>query len=463
MPAIVILVMLISLCVLDGCQGIHRGAPALPNPMAGLDVKEYAGSALSGPLAQSAPQAELAAAWSVQAKVIAVRTLPPAGFDPIGPLARLVINDGGSDLIAPSTRLTYSARIHTPASNEPLVLDANGSDPSRQIDLGTLRAEVAPGTTAAFDVAQPSASSDSPQRQRISVEIDRAKGEQGYNLSLTSFDRRSSNAMQLVRETLVIHRVPAAAGEDRVALAVPMTFLASRVSGVVIEVSISSRQPDAHSIADFKARLDDSAARVADALKRAPQDEADLDISAALNTLTRSNDNPRATLAYLAQLSSARLSERVVLVADPQLVSLISKAVREAVPRLAARDRRTVGWMLDRATIKSISSLKEEQAAQLLPPVEGALETFAGQAGHELDVLQSLADKSTSSDDLYNRLVAEHLIYLEDNSAAIRVRAFDWLRTRGAAPPGYDPLGSNRARRDALDRMQESATQPVRS
>lgn len=427
--------------------------------MAKLSVDEYCGSALSGPLGQSVQQVDLATAWSIRANVIAVKTLPLSGFDSIGPLARLIINDGGSELIAPSTRLAYSARIRALKAGESF--DATARDPSREVDLGTVQAKVAPGATGAFNIAQPSDSIDSSNRQRISVEIDRARGEDGYNISLTSFDRKSPGALQIVREMLVIHRIPGAPNQDHFALAIPMTFSTSQAAGVVIDISIDTRPPDARSIAELKTRLDASAARVAQKLKASPQNAADLDVSAALDSVARSNDNPRATLTYLAQLTGAGLSESVSLVADKQLLLLISKAIREAIPRLAARDRQTVGWMLDRATIKTISSLKEDQAAQMLPPVKGALETFAGQAGYELDVLQSLADKSTSSSDFYNHLVAEHLIYLEDNSAAARVRAFDWLRARGAAPAGYDPLAPNRARRDALDKMQEAATQPA--
>jgi hypothetical protein len=40
---------------------------------------------------------------------------------------------------------------------------------------------------------------------------------------------------------------------------------------------------------------------------------------------------------------------------------------------------------------------------------------------------------------------------LEDSSPASRVRAFDWLTARGRAPAGYDPLGTPRQRRAALE------------
>ena len=453
-----ILILLISISVLPGCQFGHHPPPALQNPGAKISIEEFSGSVLSGPLAQSVEQAELTTTWSIQAHVLAVTSLPTQGFYPAGPLARLIINDGGGDLIAPSARLTYTARIRNLNPNEPF--DPAANDPSRQVNLGSLIGNLAPQTTAALDIAQSSDSPDGAQRHRIRIELDRIKGEDGYDLALTSFDRKANDRSQELRETLVIHRLPTG-DQDHLALAVPMTFAASPATGLVIDISIDTRPADAQSIADFKTRLDASAAPVAQKLKTSPADAADLDISAALDELARSNNNPRATLAYLAQMSGAQLSESVVLVADTQLLTLISKGVREAIPRLPSRNRLTVGWMLDRATINTVSSLKEDQAARMLPPVQGVLETFAGEAGYELDVLKSLANKSTSSGDLYNHLIAEHLIYLEDNSTSARVRAFDWLKARNAAPPGYDPLAPNRARRDALDKFQEATTQPA--
>ena len=47
-------------------------------------------------------------------------------------------------------------------------------------------------------------------------------------------------------------------------------------------------------------------------------------------------------------------------------------------------------------------------------------------------------------------MIVENRIYLEDNSPASRVRAYDWLKARGAAPKGFDPLANPRDRREAL-------------
>jgi len=57
------------------------------------------------------------------------------------------------------------------------------------------------------------------------------------------------------------------------------------------------------------------------------------------------------------------------------------------------------------------------------------------------------------------RVIAENLIYLEDASPASRVRAYDWLQSRGRAPAGFDPLGTPRERRDALEKARSAAAE----
>jgi hypothetical protein len=72
-----------------------------------------------------------------------------------------------------------------------------------------------------------------------------------------------------------------------------------------------------------------------------------------------------------------------------------------------------------------------------------------------------LAKQSVNSDDLYARIIAEQQIALEDNSPAVRVRAYDWLNERGAGPADYNPLGPARERRAAIDKYHDiQATHP---
>ena len=73
-----------------------------------------------------------------------------------------------------------------------------------------------------------------------------------------------------------------------------------------------------------------------------------------------------------------------------------------------------------------------------------------GEVGRSSATLADVLAGATSLASWKARLSAENRIFLEDASPAVRVRAFDWLNVRGAAPEGFDPLASLAARRAAL-------------
>jgi hypothetical protein len=99
------------------------------------------------------------------------------------------------------------------------------------------------------------------------------------------------------------------------------------------------------------------------------------------------------------------------------------------------------------------------QATEKLPPeLASVLTRFAGEAGRHDSSLEDLSKNAHSQDELAARMIAENLIYLEDNSPSARVRAFDWLTAHHHAPAGYDPLGPLKERRAALDRATSVAT-----
>jgi hypothetical protein len=166
-------------------------------------------------------------------------------------------------------------------------------------------------------------------------------------------------------------------------------------------------------------------------------------------------------LLFLSERTAAQLTHAVALVADDRLLQLIAGDMQSRLGQMTARDHRSIAWLLDRATIGSLATVKEEDASRVLPPIQGALSIYAGEAGRQLDVLRSLAGEATSSEDLYNRITAENLILLEESSPGLRVRAYDWLRAAGKAPEGFDPLASPQDRRAALERARTPATQPT--
>ncbi len=467
---------LLSLGFACGCQfGGHREEPPLANPQANFAVRQFAGTPLSGELTQSIDDVAAQQAWGVAVRVIAVKQLPVAGFGGIGPLARLVLSDDSSDLMAPSSRLVYSTSFRTlePGTS----LDSMLGDAKSWTEISTSRGAVAPGTALSIGISQPVVAAQT-KRLQVNIGMFRLPNKDGYQLAISSLDRvvvrtpRSTTnpdpgtppaapiaqPMKDVNETVIVPQ-PAPAGQSRIVLALPMDFAGSEATGLVIDLAIDTKPSDAGEVArNLKTEVDASAARAAARSTHAAATSDDLAITAMFDSLATAGSAPRAALVYLAQHLNARLAESVALVADDKVLALIAKSVRDKWVASSTRDRATMAWMVDRATIQVVASIKDDDNSHSLAAVQGALETYAGEAGRHLDLLQSLANASNSSEDLDHRLIAEHLNDLEDNSLAMRVRAFDWLTSRHAAPADFDPMASAKKRRATLERFHDAAT-----
>jgi hypothetical protein len=112
------------------------------------------------------------------------------------------------------------------------------------------------------------------------------------------------------------------------------------------------------------------------------------------------------------------------------------------------------GWQLEVLTLQELAAL---QSAEKLPAeLEGVLSRYAGEAARNAGSLEELT-RVQGRDQLRARLIAENFTYLEDASPSARVRAYDWLKTRGHAPEKYDPLGPAKARSAAIDAAMTSA------
>ncbi|MDF1798976.1 MAG: hypothetical protein P1V81_07360, partial [Planctomycetota bacterium] len=81
----------------------------------------------------------------------------------------------------------------------------------------------------------------------------------------------------------------------------------------------------------------------------------------------------------------------------------------------------------------------------------------AGEVGRYPNLLEEALQVSRDLPGFTARLVAENRVFLEDSSPASRVRAFDWLKARGQAPPEYLPLALRSARRAALEAERAAA------
>jgi hypothetical protein len=181
---------------------------------------------------------------------------------------------------------------------------------------------------------------------------------------------------------------------------------------------------------------------------------------AALNGI-RTPASRRPSLVYLATQANADICEDAALSANDQTLEQLSTAIlKQASEGALPREPTSLGWALDGATLKFISQL-QSSGTKAPPELLAVLLRHTGQVGDNSGSVDDLIKVSGSKKDFDLRVTAENMVYLEDNSPAARVRAFDWLSARGAAPAGYDPLGSPRERHDALQRAIDSAAAKV--
>ena len=172
----------------------------------------------------------------------------------------------------------------------------------------------------------------------------------------------------------------------------------------------------------------------------------------------------RATLIYLAEGTGAQLLADLALDTDveslPELTTWLVEerdALQASSEAGEAIEPAALGWRLERTSYHWLS--QRAMNDQLAPELEAVLLRHAGEVGRYPSVLQDLLAASRDLADFQTALIEEQRFFLEDSSPASRVRAFDWLAARAAAPAGFDPLDEADARRAALkhDREQREA------
>ncbi|MBN2489769.1 MAG: hypothetical protein JXQ29_02845 [Planctomycetes bacterium] len=169
----------------------------------------------------------------------------------------------------------------------------------------------------------------------------------------------------------------------------------------------------------------------------------------------------RSALAFLGDFTGACLVEDVALVLDDWVLERIGTAVLD---RLSAgengelccpADPRALGWCLQQVTGEVLCTVVRERRPP--PEVEGLVARCAGEVGREPGRLGAIFERADGPEALERMLVQANLLSLEDPAPAARIRAYDWLLRRGAAPAGYDPLASRKARQEALRQAEAAA------
>jgi hypothetical protein len=155
--------------------------------------------------------------------------------------------------------------------------------------------------------------------------------------------------------------------------------------------------------------------------------------------------NRRPALLAVARSSGLPRCIDLLLAAD-------ERALVEATAALAALtvDERALPHRVEGALLGSL--LPRLDRDDLPPGLLAALRRQLGAGCDDTAELRRMLQHSPDCDAFARALREENLAALDDRSAAVRVRAHDWLGTHGGALPDFDPLGPAKERRAVLRR-----------
>jgi hypothetical protein len=471
-------VLTLGVCLAAGCQ--TRPSQPLAPPRATVTVEQFQGTAISGPQPTAVAPMRPEDALSVNVTLIALDQVPADSLAPLGARAKLIAVTQGALPVQPSATLTSAARLGLAeeASAFRDTLAAKGS--TEAVELQRSSRALLPGSTVVFATDEPA----TPSARRVAVAVSlpaEPVAERPVRLALLVEDAvapptpPSDDAGEPAsgtpaatpplfrRETVVVDDLALGQGLQA-ALVAPFRFTDSRARAMAFLIQVNGGSND-ESHTRAVARAVAELTRSADlAAKRPAVGPLQIDRhSGLLGAVARLSDpgTRRAALVYLAGQTDASFCGDVALVADELVLKALADRLMSTFTAASSSptDPASLGWMLDVAALQMLSELAN--IGTLPPEMSTVLTLHAGEAGRHPASLKQVCRDVDSRQVLQNRLIAENMIYLEDNSPASRVRAYDWLRGIGSAPADYQPLGNPKQRRQALDRALSLGSSPT--
>jgi len=377
--------------------------------------------------------------------------------------ATLITSSLADLAVLPATGLTSVARIAWYCQVDPqnAVFDAN---PSRFFQIGQSRAALPPGTTVTFRALETAGTRDQtllrPQPRFVEISLFQTPAKTvKIALGVEDQPAPSANATDSPRWPSGVYQYELAILDDPVT-SVPQSFLVIQPfqfagmpnQAVAAFVTINAPTIDA----GFKAAL----ARCRSDLAANPVAEENpiwtLGLARAISELNEPQRR-RAALVYLAQQGDSSLCQDVAMLADDAMLAGIAAGVkRDAPTAIKEGNLPQFTWILDQSAIAALQPLLTKTT--LPPELFAVLTEHFGEPGRHAAAVDEIMRDTSSTSELRQKLISENFIYLEDSSPASRVRAFNWLTAQHLAPAGFDPLGSPKQRRAALDQALSSTS-----
>jgi len=439
---------------LVGCVGEKPAEPVpleLP-PELTLKTVHFAGTPLSGtlgPEALSKVESEPARALALHAEILlldALGRVDPAVKGHAEPTVlvdalEVVVDPQSGQTISATSRLAGSGIVVTGASALDVFATLAAAAPTGAREIAEGNEVVLPGATTRIEVT-----SGTESRLAIAVHGKDAMHARA-TLELTT-PGAGSEILKLAE--------PIDAPESvLIALPSPFDRGSARGCALLIELAPAPDEGDAaasHAAAVARAFAD--VKRASEELVRnssTPSAGEDTAVE-ALRQLT-AEAPARSCLVQLGAAAQSPLVGDLALVASNDAIAVLLKQLVDAKAALLeqAGTPATFTYALEREAWRFLVTLALD--TDLEPEMTALLYRHAGGVGAWPSTLQDVIARSTDRDAFQNSLIKENVLLLSDHNASVRVRAYDWLSARRAAPEGFDPLAPLSQRRDALNKL----------
>lgn len=484
---------LLSLCLLAGCQGSPPIEPLELPPGLVLDTFHHAGSLLTGAVPLADPEAletDPTLALSAAVEVFYVERLPALELDPLTAHTRLVAALHGDQPILPVSEALRNARLgigeealrlrerleEGEFGRFRMVPRLEGALPDRATCLFTARRLLSPEEIQA-------APKDSEQAgyegDRISMEVTRGEPALGRKISLAlsvhrddapdsalppveGVERQRALFFSLEEQVaeLVLLDLDLEVGGPPVVLITANPRIGDQGTGFVSFLSITEApDPDTNpaGAAAHRNALDRCIAdcKVADELaedraKWLSAGELRLVGFSAVLDLIQPGEVDRGFLVGLATAVRANLVADVAMLADPeQLDHFANVLLLERKKQANPETEDGIAWLIDRAAWRLIA--EAAMRTELPPEHQSIILRHAGAVGRYPGTILEALSSCKGLAEFHQRIVEENWMLLRDTRPGTRVRAFDWLVSKGQAPAGYEPMGPVDERRDAME------------
>ncbi len=459
---------------LASCSVLPEALQPLEHPAIDARTRHWAGSPLTGPV-EHIPAIE-ADAPIVSCRLLYIDELPETLLDPVLKRTHLIASATGSSPIQATADIHSSARVGTGQDAIDFLDDINGffglgqitglggMFGRRVITLKEMRGLVIPEATTSFAIISREPF-DVPSlgliNRRISVMASRsdAKSPHTIQISLVTQDilaRREDNPLAghppALRTEVIVLDISPEIGGTPIVLAAPSPFPGGAPHAFVLVLSFQSEEETGSAYPDIVKQCREDLEQVPATTESNAPGLADnknrlRELEVTFKALEFARDH-RPTLIHLATSTDASLAEDLALSANEEELAAYVVRLLNAGGSIMGTSQEQLAWRLEENAFAMLADLLDTEKITTI--LAGMFARHAGEAARFPGTMRSILENCPNQATLQQRIIAENRAFLEDARPSSRVRAFDWLALRKAAPPNFDPLASREARRKAL-------------